>query len=232
MSSFTDALRAIITNTASPETEKSEATASLKRLADAGGEDARQVLRELGLLTPQLSTYTVAKAKDIINDPASTPEQREAAWIKLKTPEDIPAEVRQLEIELLEEVSRGSIADVDYAGIHQFCTDREWKNPAVKSLFFDRWLPAYWKSEQGSRKLAELEKYKMMNDSPTKRGESDLQAMDLIAETRRRIRTDEEFCGQIAEGVSEDRIPLSFLTDVLLADLWQPTSLEQAVTAQ
>jgi hypothetical protein len=231
MSSFTDALRGIITNPGSPETEKSEATASLKRLADAGGEDARQVLIELGLLAPEPSPYTTAKAKQVINDPASTPEQREAAWVKLKTPEDIPAEVRQLEIELLEEVSRGSIADVDYAEVHRFCTDKEWTNPAVKSLFFERWLPAYWKSEQGSRKLAELEKYKMMNDSPTKRGESDLQAMDLIAETRRRIRTDEEFCRQIAEGVSDGTIPLSFLTDALLADLWKPT-FEQAVTAQ
>jgi hypothetical protein len=231
MSSFTDALRGIITNSSSPETEKAEAAASLKRLADAGGEDARQALIELGLLPAQPSTYTIAKAKEVINDPESTPEQREAAWIKVKTPEDIPAGVRQLEIELLEEVSRGSIDDVAYAEIHQFCTDREWKNPAVKSLFFGRWLPAYWKSEQGSRKLAELEKYKMMNDRPTKRSESDLQAMGFIAETRRRIRTDEAFFRQIAEGVSEGKIPLSFLTDVLLADLWKPTA-EQAVTAQ
>lgn len=230
MSSFTDALRGIITKPGSPETEKSEATASLKRLADAGGEDARQVLTELGLLTPQPSTYTVAKAKDIINDPASTPEQREAAWIKVKTPEDIPAEVRQLEIELLEEVSRGSIADVDHTQIHKFCTDKEWKNPAVKSLFFDRWLPPYWKSEH-SLKLAQVETYKLMHDNPTKRSESDLEAIALLAETRRRIRTDEEFCGQIAEGVSSGTIPLSFLTDVLLADLWKPT-LEQAVTVR
>ena len=46
-----------------------------------------------------------------------------------------PTEIRALENELLEELHRGSLADVDYGEVHKFCTDKEWKNPAVKSLF-------------------------------------------------------------------------------------------------
>ena len=54
--------------------------------------------------------------------------------------------------------------------------------------------------------------------------------MSLMAEVRRRIRTDEEFCGMISKGVAEGKIPLSFLTDVL-TNLWQEPIAERAVNA-
>lgn len=223
MSSYTDAMRAVLSNPDSPEAEKAEATASLKRLADAGNAAARELLTELGLLAAQPSTYTASKAKEVINDPASTPEQREAAWIKLKTPEDIPAEVRALERELLEEFHQASIADVEYGDIHKFCTDKKWTNPAAKSLFFDRWLPAYRNTEQGSRKLAELETYRLMHKNPDKRSPSDLERMAAIAELRRRIRVDEEFCGMLATSVSEGKVPMEFI-DLICSDIWEEPS--------
>ena len=230
MSSFTDALREIIYNPDSSEAEKSEATASLKRLAEAGGEDARKVLTDLGLLAPDASPYTIANAKAVINDPSSTPQQREAAWVKLKTPEDVPAETRKLERELLEETSCASITDVNYQDVHKFCTEQEWKNPAVVALF-ERWLHAYWKTEQGSRKLAEAETYALMHKLSDQRGDNDSAAMGFLAELRRRIRADETFCEMLAQGIAKNEIPIEWI-DVICGDLWKdPAPPEQAVTA-
>jgi hypothetical protein len=225
MSSFTDALREIITKPGSPEIEIEEATASLKRLADAGGEDARQALTELGLLTPPPSTYTVSKMKAVINDPAATPEERESAWIMLKAPEDIPAEVRKLEAELLEEVSSASIAAVTFQDLHEFCTAREWRNPAVASLF-QRWLETYFKSEAGSRKLAQLETYKLLHDNPSDRHDSETGIIPFLAEVRRRVRTDEDFCTMLSQGVAKNEIPMDWLT-AICSNIW----VEQEVSA-
>jgi hypothetical protein len=206
MSSYTDAMRAVLTNPDSAEPEKAEATASLQRLAEAGNESAIQILTELGLLAAQPSTYTASKAKAVINDPTSTTEQREAAWGKIKTPEDIPAQVQALESELLESLHRRSLADVDYGEVHTFCDERKWTNPAVRLLFFERWLPTYWQTEQGSRKLAELELYELMFINPDKREDSDIAAMKAIAEIRRRLRVDEDFYEMFKNGVATGEI--------------------------
>jgi hypothetical protein len=224
-------MRAVLANPDSAEPEKTEATASLQRLADAGNEAAVQILTELGLLASQPSAFTASRAKEIICNPASTPEQRTEAWVKLKTAEGVPAEVRTLERELLDELHRASIADVDYGEVHTFCDERKWTTPAVRSLFFDRWLPAYWKSEQGSKKLAELEAYGLMHNNPGQRSNADIERFELIAELRRRIRLDEEFCGMLAQGVSEGEIPME-LINLICSDIWaEPKPTTETIPA-
>ncbi len=194
-------LKSAINNPSTDPERTQSAVSQLRAFAadpkDSRAADALLVLRELGLDSSSISctdsvqsqaepsAYAVAKAKAIINDPASTPEQREAAWVKLKTVEDIPSQVRALEHELLEEFHHSSIADCDYGDVHSFCTEKEWKNPAVKSLFFDRWLPAFWKTETGSRKLVELETYGLMHNNPGKRSDADLERIAIVAELRR-----------------------------------------------
>jgi hypothetical protein len=231
-------LKTTVVNPVTHDKRREAAISQLRAIAadskDFRATEASLVLRELNIGALPVSTETVhtqakpsastvAKAKAVINDPSSTPEQREAAWIKLKTPEDIPAEVRALENKLLEELHCGSLADVDACDLHKFCSEKEWKNPAVKALWFDRWLPAYWKTEQGSRKLAELETYGLMHNNPGKRSETDLESFALIAELRRRIRVDDEFCGMLVKGVSEGKLPIE-LVCLICSDIWaEPT---------
>lgn len=189
--------------------------AELTEIAGGSGSkslDAQLVLREVSPESLPACTETVQKPK--------------ARAVGQTTPDDMPAEVTALERELLQELHRGSLSDVEGDELHRFCTEKEWKNPAVKSLWFDRWLPAYWKTESGSRKLAQLETYGLMHKNADKRSEPDLARIAVIAELRRRIRTDEEFCGMLSQGVSEGRLPMDFIS-MICADIWQePTQAE------
>jgi hypothetical protein len=185
----------------------------------------------------------VSRLKATISNPESSSERKENAIAELRALSDTNLDARlvlrelglskdetparaangtlsPLEKDLLIATHKADIRFVDYLEIHQFCTENGWDEDEVKALYFDRWLPAYFQTDEGSRKLAKLESYKMMADASQRGEKPNLGAIDALVEVRRRLRTDPEFRQMFVDGckTEEDLAFIKLLTVNLLDD--------------
>jgi hypothetical protein len=126
--------------------------------------------------------------------------------------------VNMLERELLNDLSRPNLEAVEYDDIHTFLTAKGWNELAIG--LFDRWFLAYSSTEEGSKKIAQLEVYKLMHDADERGETPDHTAIALFTEIRRRIRSDEEFRKMLSAGVSKGEITLDYL-DTLTTNIWR-----------
>lgn len=217
--------------------------------SDRRQQDAAFVLRELGLTGEQSRTETVqtpdspkqgpldwiptsytedlptflATYRSTINNPSASAPEKAAAWKVVNDPEtELNRIVDGLESELLAQAARLHISTIEHGAIHEFCTAKGWTKIPTRLLYFDRWLPAYFATDHGSRKLAELETYKMMHDTDGRKEKPDKAKIALFTEIRRRIRTDAQFRKMLAEGVGKGELSLDYVKG-LTADIWQDT---------
>jgi len=231
---FVSTLNSTINNpTVSPdrkETAMTQLREIASNLSDPRSKDAISLLKDLGLTgdgqacpdnkpagdypdngqppLPEVATElppdALDRAKEIINNPNSLDADKKKAWAMINDPLAYLRDVAALEGELLEELELPNLQAVPGGDIHHFLSNREkgWEQPG-KGLF-DKWLGLYWDTEEGSRKLEQLETYKLMHDCD-RRGEArDLNSIALLTLVRRRIRTDPEFRKMLASGVKNE----------------------------
>jgi hypothetical protein len=93
----------------------------------------------------------------ILNDPASTPEEKAAAQTALCGEAD-PAE--RLHAELLETVAKSDLSDVSFFDVQRFCKDRSFgaapQIVAAARRLYDKWLETFLASENGQPYLQQI----------------------------------------------------------------------------
>ena len=98
------------------------------------------------------------KLEQIINDPASTSEERAVARQEMGS-----NSVAHLEAELLQIVAKPDLSAVDYLTLHRFCGERGWQSLPIRELY-DHWLGAYFKTENGQKNAARIAEYLRKHD--------------------------------------------------------------------
>jgi hypothetical protein len=121
---------------------------------------------------------------------------RELEAVSAAKPAPDQTVVDTLQAEVLTESHASSIKDVEYGDAAHFCSEKGWSKPGVMELWFERWLPAYFETEQGAAKLATLESYWLRSIG------IDGDTADLFAEVRRRAKLDADFAALLT---SEDK---------------------------
>jgi hypothetical protein len=96
----------------------------------------------------------------ILNDPASTQEEKTAAQAALHGQAD---PVVHLQAELLQTLAKPELVSVSYFDIHRFCSDRSWRLLPVRELY-DRWFDAFLASETGQAYLQEIASHLLKHD--------------------------------------------------------------------
>src|SRR5258708_7478176 len=98
-----------------------------------------------------------SKLEQIINDPASTAEERAAAQSALGEEAD---PVERLQAELLQTVCKVNLSAVSFFDVQQFCKDRSFgASPQIAAAtrqLYDQWLDAFLASETGRPYLQEI----------------------------------------------------------------------------
>lgn len=256
MNRFVSTLKSQITNPTVSDERKNAVLGQLRELAgnksDPRCRDAVLTLRELtsndvctenGQVAPappadtadacyaQALADSIQRAREIINNPQTTEAGRKQAWGIINDPQGFAKDVDKLEKELLEELSAPTLQEAEYAAIRRFVSDKQWSETA-KGLF-DRWRALYWQTEEGIKKLQQLETYKLMHDAQRRGDTPETNAIDLLATVRRRIRTSPEFRKMLTAGVKTEA-DADFVRS-LVVDIWsdepEPHSEPQTVAA-
>jgi hypothetical protein len=94
------------------------------------------------------------RLEQVLNDPASTAEERELARQRLGS------DPTQLEVELTAALGKPLLA-VEYMDIHKFCRERGWTNSRA---LFDRWLTSHFQTKAGRRDLQRAAEYLRESD--------------------------------------------------------------------
>jgi hypothetical protein len=92
--------------------------------------------------------------EQVLNDPASTPQEKELARQK------IGSDPVQLEAELTAALGKPLMA-VDYLDVHTYCTARGWNHARA---LFDKWLTSHFRTAVGRRDLARAVEYLRQSD--------------------------------------------------------------------
>jgi hypothetical protein len=96
-----------------------------------------------------------SKLKQIINDPASTSEERAIAQQELHGDP-----LTQLEAELLQTVAKPDLSSVSFFDAQRFCKDRSFgASPEIAAAtrqLYDKWLEAFFASESGRPYLEQI----------------------------------------------------------------------------
>ncbi len=129
----------------------------------------------------------------IIQDPRTTPAERDAARRELGIPEpSVPQPVQAdnaLAAALLQSAGKASLADVAYLEVHRFCSERKFDKEAM--ALFTEWREAYFQTEQGAETRQRLEILMRMYIVELRPDDPELRA-DL-REARRRLGSDPAF---------------------------------------
>jgi hypothetical protein len=97
--------------------------------------------------------------KDILNNPAVSAEHKERVLQQIGERSGDPGTV--MEAELLQSAAKPDLASVSYFDVHAFCTGRGW----VKTHgLYDRWLEAYFGTENGRKDAQRITDYMREND--------------------------------------------------------------------
>ncbi|HZR57041.1 MAG TPA: hypothetical protein VFA74_09235 [Terriglobales bacterium] len=231
-------LRSKITDPATNEELKASATEQLVSIAadekNPRHIDARLVIEELSIeggipsgptlavpfaepaLKSREVSYVVGKAKAVVNSPSASPEEKAEAWERIKDPATaFREEVSALESTLLTETGKVSIVDVPYQDIQKFCTASGWKEPAVRSLFFDRWFPVYASTPEGAEKMRLLEEYGLTHNAQMRGEQPNTDRIAVLTLARKRLRTSPGFADLLAK---KDPELLAALTKDIFAD--------------
>jgi len=97
--------------------------------------------------------------KDILNNPAVSAEHKGRVLQQMGEHSDHPATV--LEAELLQSANKPDLASVRYFDVHAFCSARGW---AKTHDLYDRWLDAYFSTENGRKDAERITEYMRKND--------------------------------------------------------------------
>jgi hypothetical protein len=92
------------------------------------------------------------RLEQVLNDPASTAEERELARQKLGDP-------IQLEVELTTTLGKPLMA-ITYSDVHKFCGEHGWSKSRP---LFDRWLSIHFRSDE-RRELERIGNYLRQSD--------------------------------------------------------------------
>jgi hypothetical protein len=77
--------------------------------------------------------------QQILNDPASTTEERSIAQAELDGLDRDHDPVTRLEAKLLQSTGKAKLGAIDYHDIHKFCTAYGWREAHVMDLWW-KWL--------------------------------------------------------------------------------------------
>jgi hypothetical protein len=89
------------------------------------------------------------RLEQVLNDPASTPEEKELARQKLGS------DPIHLEVELTAALGKPLMA-IEYLDLHRFCSERGWNKARA---LFDRWLAVHFRTDAGQRDLQRAASY-------------------------------------------------------------------------
>jgi hypothetical protein len=105
------------------------------------------------------------KLEAILNDPASTAEEKAAAQAALGQEAD---PVERLHAELLQAVAKLDLSGVSFFDVQRFCKDRSFgASPQIAAAtrrLYDKWLDAFLTSESGRQYLQEIASHLRTHD--------------------------------------------------------------------
>ena len=101
----------------------------------------------------------------ILNDPASTPEEKAAAQTALGGETD---PVERLHAELLQTVAQPDLSSVSFFDVQRFCKDRSFgASPQIAAAtrqLYDKWLETFFGSESGRPYLQQIAEHLREHD--------------------------------------------------------------------
>ncbi len=115
--------------------------------------------------------HKISALEHVLQDPQRSDAEKQvarAALRKIQNTDVVAAplghDAARLEGELLRESGASDLSHVAWLDAWQFCNTKGWQQAGARELYFDRWLPAYFTTDEGKASRERIARYMREHD--------------------------------------------------------------------